>query len=73
MTPLTRRQSRVLNFIKRHIESKGYPPSWMDVSTELGSKNPNTGSHHLKALARKGYIKWETGKARTLKIIKEKS
>ena len=56
MEKLTRRQSEVLDLIRRHIDDTGYPPTRADIAQELGFRSANAAEEHLKALARKGAI-----------------
>ena len=51
MQKLTTRQSQVLDLIRNHINTTGYPPTRADIATELGFKSPNAAEEHLKALA----------------------
>lgn len=53
---LTQRQQQVLDFIKAHIDSTGYPPTRAEIAQELGFRSANAAEEHLKALHRKGAI-----------------
>ncbi|VTR98740.1 sos-response transcriptional : LexA repressor OS=Singulisphaera acidiphila (strain ATCC BAA-1392 / DSM 18658 / VKM B-2454 / MOB10) GN=lexA PE=3 SV=1: LexA_DNA_bind: Peptidase_S24 [Gemmata massiliana] len=53
---LTDRQEAIYNFIRKHIEDKGFPPAIRDICTEFGISSPNGVMCHLKALQSKGYI-----------------
>ena len=55
-TPLTKKQTAIYNFIRKHIEEKGFPPAIRDICTEFGISSPNGVMCHLKALESKGYI-----------------
>jgi repressor LexA len=65
---LTRRQTDVLECIKQHIETTGYPPTRADIARELGFKSANAAEEHLKALARKGAIKIIPGTSRGIRL-----
>ena len=67
-TPLTPRQTQVLDLIKRHINDTGYPPTRADIALELGFKSPNAAEEHLKALARKGAIEIIPGTSRGIRL-----
>lgn len=54
--PLTDKQEKIYNFIRRHIETKGFPPAIRDICDEFGISSPNGVMCHLKALQKKGYI-----------------
>ncbi|MBQ73655.1 MAG: LexA repressor [Gammaproteobacteria bacterium] len=68
MIKLTDRQNEVLDFIKRHIDETGYPPTRADIAKELGFKSANASEEHLKALARKGAIEMIPGTSRGIKL-----
>ncbi|MFK7731938.1 MAG: repressor LexA, partial [Pseudomonadales bacterium] len=51
MEKLTARQQQVLDIIREHIDSTGYPPTRADIARELGFKSANAAEEHLKALA----------------------
>lgn len=54
--PLTPKQAAIFNFIRRHIETKGFPPAIRDICDEFHISSPNGVMCHLKALQKKGYI-----------------
>jgi repressor LexA len=53
---LTQKQEAIYNYIRKHIEDKGFPPAIRDICTEFGISSPNGVMCHLKALQTKGYI-----------------
>jgi repressor LexA len=53
---LTDKQHKIFNFIRKHIEAKGFPPAIRDICEEFGISSPNGVMCHLKALEKKGYI-----------------
>ena len=54
--PLTSKQQQIFNYIRRHIQEKGFPPAIRDICDEFGISSPNGVMCHLKALQKKGYI-----------------
>lgn len=66
---LTDRQREVLTFIESQIGQMGYPPTIREIGRHLGMRSTNGVNDHLKALERKGYIKREGNKSRTLRVI----
>jgi repressor LexA len=54
--PLTAKQEAIYHFIRKHIETKGFPPAIRDICDEFGISSPNGVMCHLKALQKKGYI-----------------
>jgi repressor LexA len=67
--PLTDRQREVLTFIESQIGQLGYPPTIREIGRHLGMRSTNGVNDHLKALERKGYIKREGNKSRTLRVV----
>jgi repressor LexA len=66
---LTDRQQRVLNFIETQIKKNGYPPTIREIGRHLGIRSTNGVNDHLNALQRKGYIKRQGHKSRTLSVV----
>ena len=69
MQGLTNRQQEVLEGIHQIISEKGYPPTVRDIGQRLGLRSSCTVQRHLEALERKGYIKRDRTKARSVEII----
>jgi repressor LexA len=53
---LTDKQELIYNFIRNHIEDKGFPPAIRDICDAFSISSPNGVMCHLKALQKKGYI-----------------
>ncbi len=68
---LTSRQREILNFIRETLESEGRPPTRADVCQAFGFRSPNAAESHLRALAAKGAILIEEGRARGLRLTEE--
>ena len=69
---LTDRQKDVYLAILTYIENHGFPPSSRDVQAMLKLASHATAEQHMIALARKGWIEWEKGKNRGIRLLKEK-
>jgi repressor LexA len=54
--PLTTKQEKIYNYIRKHIETKGYPPAIRDICDAFRISSPNGVMCHLKALQKKKYI-----------------
>ncbi len=67
MQPLTERQEAILEFIRRSIRERGYPPTLREIGTEMNIRSTNGVSDHLRALERKGYLRREDMKSRALR------
>ncbi|HMJ11618.1 MAG TPA: hypothetical protein VK524_09415 [Polyangiaceae bacterium] len=68
--PLTARQREILEQIAACTAENGYPPTTRELAEQVGIKGPNAMLDLLWALRRKGYVEWQDGKARTLRIVK---
>lgn len=64
MHNLTRRQSEVLETIRRYQQETGYPPTRSEIAAEMGYRSANAAEDHLRALARKGVIEMIPGASR---------
>jgi repressor LexA len=68
-TDLTPRQTEILDFIQRFIESTGMPPTRAEMARELGFRSANAAEEHLKALKRKGVIELLPGTSRGIRLL----
>ena len=57
LSPLTARQKQIYEFIQKSIREKGYAPSIHEIGRRFKIASTNGVSDHLKALAKKGYIR----------------
>lgn len=62
-------QQRILDFIKREIEQKGYPPSVREICAGVGLKSTSTVHAHLNHLEQQGLIRRDSTKPRALEVI----
>ena len=62
-------QQKILNFINREIEMKGYPPSVREICTAVGLKSTSTVHAHLNHLEEQGLIRRDATKPRALEVI----
>ncbi len=68
LTGLTKRQRRILVFLKDHIEQRGYPPSMREVGAACDLASTSSVSHQLRMLERKGFIRRDPNRPRALEI-----
>ena len=66
---LTARQQEILDFIRSTVEGEGRPPTRAEVCTAFGFRSPNAAETHLRALAAKGAILLEEGRARGIRLV----
>jgi repressor LexA len=69
MRELTPRQLEILDLIKRHLATTGFPPTRAEIAAELGFRSANAAEEHLKALARKGVIELTSGASRGIRLV----
>ena len=69
MQGLTARQEQTLDFIRKSIEERGYPPTLREIGEYMGIRSMNGVNDHLRALERKGYLRREDMKSRALKLV----
>ena len=69
MRGLTERQRQVLESIHTITAEKGYPPTVREIGDCLGLRSSCTVQRHLEALERKGFIKRDRTKARSVEIV----
>jgi len=67
---LNKREKSILKFIEKQVKSNGYPPSVREIGKAVGLSSTATVHTYLTSLAKKGYIKKESQKGRTLKLLK---
>lgn len=65
---LTERQVAILEFIKKRIRLKGYPPSVREIGEAVGLSSSSTVHGHLHQIEEKGYIKRDPAKPRAIEI-----
>ena len=66
--PLTARQQKVLDWIRRHLQSTGMPPTRAEIAAGLGFRTASSAEDHLRALARKGALELTPGASRGLRL-----
>lgn len=62
-------QQKILDFIKKEIEQKGYPPSVREICAGVGLKSTSTVHAHLNHLEQQGLIRRDSTKPRALEVI----
>ena len=70
MEELTKRQQEVLAGIRLIFAETGYPPTVRELGERLGLRSSCTVQRHLEALERKGFIRRNPTKARTIEITR---
>ncbi len=68
MDKLTVRQRQVLDLIRAHLDAHAMPPTRAEIARALGFRSVNAAEEHLRALARKGYIRLVPGTSRGIRL-----
>lgn len=66
--PLTTRQQQILDWIRRHLDRTGMPPTRAEIAAGLGFSTASSAEDHLRALARKGVLEMLPGTSRGLRL-----
>src|SRR5690349_2983228 len=69
MTDLTVRQQRILDFIRAEARAGRPAPTLREIAQQFGFRAHRAAACHLAAIKAKGFIKWQSGKARSLRPI----
>ena len=65
---LTPTQQKLLDYLREHIATHGYPPSQVEIAAHLGLKQNRSARLHLEALARAGHVDRVAGRARGIQL-----
>jgi repressor LexA len=68
---LSERQQQVLDYIRKTVADRGYPPSVREIGEAVGLSSPSTVHSHLSALVEAGVIKRDPTKPRAIMIVEE--
>ncbi|MGA1265418.1 MAG: transcriptional repressor LexA [Prochlorothrix sp.] len=71
LPPLTFAQSQLYDWLVKYIRENQHPPSIRQMMNAMGLRSPAPVQSRLKHLQRKGYIDWNEGKARTIRVLEE--
>jgi repressor LexA len=66
---LTRKQERVLGFLKDFLNRHGYPPTVREIAHHLKMAGPHSAKRFLDMLEQKGYIRRIAKSSRAIEII----
>ena len=68
---LTEAQNELYEWIRNYVKDFQHSPSIRQMMNAMGLKSPAPIQSRLKHLQEKGFISWQEGKARTLKLVDE--
>lgn len=66
---LTKRQKQILDYLDSFIEVNGYSPSFEEIADSFGYSSLATVHEHLTNLERKGYLRKDYNKSRSLELV----
>ncbi len=65
------KQREILEYIKKEILNRGYPPAVREICEAVDLKSTSSVHSHLETLAKNGYIRRDPTKPRAIEIIDE--
>lgn len=68
---LTKRQREIFEYLKKHISSKGYAPSIVEIGKQFQLSSPATVHKHLSHLEKKGLIRKQHNLSRAIEVVEE--
>jgi repressor LexA len=68
---LTERQNRILEYIRTVTRARSYPPSVREIGEAVGLSSSSTVHNHLNQLERRGLIKRDPSKSRTVQLVQD--
>ena len=66
---LSEKQREILEYIKKEILNKGYPPAVREICEAVGLKSTSSVHAHLETLEKNGYIRKDPTKPRAIEVI----
>lgn len=73
MDKLKERERKILEFMKREIKIKGYPPTVREICTAIGIKSTSTAHKDIDSLVKQGFLKKDPAKPRALMIVENET
>ncbi|TMB43337.1 MAG: transcriptional repressor LexA [Chloroflexi bacterium] len=68
---LTERQTKILEYIRKVTRARNYPPSVREIGENVGLSSSSTVHNHLNQLERRGLIKRDPSKSRTVQLVQD--
>ena len=68
---ITPKQQEILDYIKKEILEKGYPPAVRDICQAVHLKSTSSVHSHLETLEKNGFIRRDPTKPRAIEILDE--
>ena len=68
---LTNRQREILDYLRKMLREKAYPPTVREIGLAIGLSSSSTVQNHLNTLERKGYIHRDPSKSRAIELVEK--
>lgn len=65
---LTKRQKEILDYLRRHLTTRGYAPTFDEIASHFGFRSKGTVYKHIKALERKAVVRHEWNRTRSIEL-----
>ena len=65
------REKKILDYIREELRSTGYPPTVREICAAVGIRSTSTAHKDIASLVKKGYIKKQDSKTRTLVLAND--
>lgn len=66
---ISKKQEEILEYIKKEIISRGFPPAVRDICDAVNLKSTSSVHAHLETLEKNGYIRRDPAKPRAIEIL----
>src|SRR5881392_3801262 len=70
---LTDRQTKILDYIRYVTKVRNYPPSVREIGEAVGLSSSSTVHNHLNQLERRGLIRRDPSKSRTVQLVQDEA
>src|SRR5258708_10661470 len=70
---LTHRQREILDYLRKMLREKAYPPTVREIGLAIGLSSSSTVQNHLNTLERKGYIRRDPAKSRAIEMVEKRT
>lgn len=71
LPPLKPRQEEIFRFVARTVKEQGFPPTMREISEACKLSSLSSVTYQLSSLEKKGYIRRQSGKSRSIEILAE--
>lgn len=71
VSKLSNRQQSIIDFIRKEVKDKGYPPSVREIGEAVGLASSSTVHGHLARLEKKGLIRRDPTKPRAIELLSD--